>query len=68
MYRAKLTCVTTLALSFIPEGNTGSGVNHSRFLHNQTITVETADIAAGVGQRNFIDLIGVQPDLALSAF
>ena len=37
-------------------------------LDNKTVTVKTGDIAARVGQSNLIDFIGVQPNLALSAF
>jgi hypothetical protein len=42
-------------------------VNNSRLLHDKTILLQTGNVAAGVGQRNFIDFVGVQPDLALSA-
>ena len=60
--------MTTLALGFVSEGHTGARMHDRGFLHDQTIAVETGDIAARVGQGNLVDLVGVQPDLALSAF
>ena len=35
---------------------------------DQTIAMKTVDVAAGVHQGNLVDFIGIQPDLALSAF
>ena len=43
-------------------------MNHGGLLNNQTITVETRNVAARVGQSNLVNFIRVQPDLALSAF
>jgi hypothetical protein len=43
-------------------------VYHRGLLHDETILLQTGDVAAGVGEGNFIDLVRVQPDFALSAF
>jgi hypothetical protein len=64
----KLTSVTTLALGFISQRNASTGVDNSRLLDDQTITVKTGNVAARVGKSNLVDFIGVKPDLALSAF
>ena len=63
-----LTGVATLALGFIAFPHSVSGVNYGRLLHNETILLQPGNVAAGVGQRNFIDFVGVQPDFALAAF
>jgi len=42
-------------------------VNNSWLLDDQTITVQLGNITARVRQRNLVDFIGVQPDLALTA-
>lgn len=60
--------MTTLALGFVSQRNTGTRVHHSGLLHNQTITVQARNVTARVGQGNLVNLVGVQPDLALSAF
>ena len=60
--------MTALALGFISDSDTSPRVDNGGLLHNQTITVQTVDVAARVGQGNFVNLIGVQPYLALSAF
>ena len=60
--------MTTLALGFISNGHTSPGVHNGGLLHDQTIAVETVNVAASVGQRNLVNFIGVQPYLALSAF
>lgn len=59
--------MSSLALRFISQLNTGTRVNNSRFLDNQTVTVQTSNVASGVGQRNFIGFIRIQPNLAFSA-
>lgn len=64
----KLTSVTPLPHGFHSPVHATSGVNNWRLLHDKTILLQTGNIAAGVGQRNFIDLIGVKPDFTLPAF
>jgi hypothetical protein len=59
--------VSTLALGFVSELHTRTTVNHSGLLDDQTIPVQLVNIAARVGQGNFVDFVGVQPNLALSA-
>lgn len=64
----KLTSVTSLSLGLKSSSNTTSWVNNGRLLHDKTILLQTGNITTGVGQWNFVNFIGIQPDLALSAF
>jgi len=41
---------------------------YSWLFDNETVTVVTCDIAAGVGEGDFADFVGVEPDLSFSAF
>ena len=59
--------MTTLALRFISQGNTGTRVHNSGLLHDETISLEALNVATAIGQGNFVDFVGVQPNLALSA-
>ena len=63
-----LTGVASLPDSLHTSINTTSRVNNSRLLHDETILFQTSNVAARVGQRNFINFVGVQPNFALSAF
>jgi hypothetical protein len=64
----KLTSMTSLPHSLQSSIHTISGVHHGGLLHNETILLQTSHVTTRVGKRNFIDLIGVQPNLALAAF
>lgn len=46
---------------------TGAGVHCHWFADDETILNELADGLAGVGVGDFVDFVGVEPDLALSA-
>lgn len=46
---------------------TSTGVHRDLFADDKAIGDELADGLAGVGVRDFAGLIGVEPDLALSA-
>ena len=59
--------MSTLALGFIAQLNTGTTVHDGGFFDNQTIAVQLGNVTARVGQGNFIHLIWIQPNLALSA-
>ena len=63
-----LTSVTSLPLGFISQSNSSTGVDYGRLFDNETITVKTGNVTARVGQGNLVNFIGVQPNLALSAF
>jgi hypothetical protein len=43
-------------------------VHHSGLFHDKTITVQLVDVTTRIGKGNFVDFIGVQPNLALAAF
>ena len=57
----------SLSLGLVAEGNAGAGVDHGGLLDDETILGQTLDVAAAVGQRDLVDLVGVEPDLALTA-
>lgn len=42
-------------------------MHHAWFLDDQAIAIELEDIAPGVGQRDVVDFIRVEPNLALAA-
>jgi hypothetical protein len=58
----------SLPLGLVSEVHAGPRVHNNGLLDNKTITVEARNVPARVGQRDLIDLVGVEPDLALSAF
>lgn len=62
-----LTSVPSLTLGFVTKLNAGPRVHNGRLLNDQTVAVQLGNVASRVGEHNLIDLIGVQPDLALSA-
>jgi hypothetical protein len=43
-------------------------VDNRGLLDDQTVTMKTGDVTARVGKGNLVDFVGVQPNLALSAF
>lgn len=61
------TGVATFALGFVPECHTSARMHHAWFLDDQAIAIELEDIAPGVGQRDVVDFIRVEPNLALAA-
>ena len=63
----KRTSMPSLSLGLVAEGNAGAGVDHGGLLDDETILGQTLDVAAAVGQRDLVDLVGVEPDLALTA-
>lgn len=42
-------------------------MDNSGLLDDQTISVKAGNVASRVGKSNFLDFVGVKPDLALSA-
>ena len=59
--------MTSLPLGLISDTHTVARVHNSGLLHDKTILLQSGDVAPGVGQRNLVNLIGVEPNLALSA-
>jgi hypothetical protein len=43
-------------------------MNYGRFLNDKSIPMQTSNIPTRIGERNFINFIGIQPNLALTAF
>ena len=60
--------MSSLPLGLQPGVGTGTTVDNSWLFDNKTVTVEAGNVTATVGQRDLVDFIGVQPDLAFSAF
>ena len=61
------TAVSTNASSGCELSGTGSRVHGDGLADDEAIGDELADRLAGVGVGDLVDLIGVQPDLALAA-
>ena len=62
-----LTSVTSLSLGLVSQADASTGVHDGGLFDDETIPLQTGDVAAGVGESNFIGLVGIQPDFALSA-
>ena len=59
--------MASLSLGLVSQAHAGTGVHHRRLFDNETIPLQARDVAAGVCQRNFVGLVGIQPNFALSA-
>lgn len=64
----RLTSVATLSLCFVSQRNSRTRVYNGGLLDDKTITVKTRNVSTRIGKGNFVDFIGVQPNLALTAF
>jgi len=63
----KLTGMPSLSLGLIAEGDASAGVDDGGLLDDEAVLGQAGDVAAAVGQRDLVDLVGVEPDLALTA-
>jgi hypothetical protein len=61
------THMTTFAAGVGESGGSGAGVHGHGFLDDEAVGDEFADSLAGVGVADFAHLVGVEPDLALTA-
>lgn len=59
--------MTSLSLGLVSQADASTGVHNGRLFDNETIPLQTRNVAAGVGKGNFVGLVGIQPDFALSA-
>ena len=59
--------VAALAAGGVQLTSTGPGVHGDGLADDEAITDELADGLAGVGVGDFVDLVGVEPDLVLAA-
>jgi len=59
--------VSSLPLSLVSDGNSGTGMYNNWLLNDESITMKTGDVTTGIGKRNLVNLIGVKPDLLLTA-
>ena len=59
--------MASLSLGLVSQAHTGTGVHDGGLLDNKTISLQTGDVATGVCQGNFVGLVGIQPNFALSA-
>lgn len=60
--------MTSLALGLVTEVDACPRMNHEGFLDDGTILLQLDNVATGIGQGNFVNLVGIQPDFTLSAF
>ena len=60
--------MSSLALGFIAQRDAGPAVHHDGLLGNESIRMELVNVAATVGQSNFVGFGRVHPNLALAAF
>ena len=59
--------MSSLSLGLVSQADASTGVHDGRLLDDETIPLQTSNVAARVGQGNFVGLVGIQPNLALSA-
>ena len=62
-----LTSVTSLSLGLVSQADASTGVHDGRLLDDESIPFQTSNVTARVGQGNFVGLVGIQPNFALSA-
>jgi hypothetical protein len=43
-------------------------MHYGWFLDDESIPMQTSNISSGIGKRNFVNFIGIQPNFAFSAF
>ncbi len=60
--------MTALGLGLIAFPHSVSRVDDGGFLHDKTILLQPSNVTAGVGERNFVNFVGIQPDFTLAAF
>ena len=59
--------MTALGLGLVAHAHAVPGVDDGGLLHDEAVLLEAGDVAPGVGEGDLVDLVGVQPDLALAA-
>jgi hypothetical protein len=64
---SKRTRMATLALGFVAELHAGATVHNARFFDDQSIVVQFLNVTTTVRERNFVDFVRVEPNLALAA-
>ena len=57
--------VTTFPPGLVVGSHAGPGVDCHRLLDHQTVLDQLADVGAGVGVGDLVDLVGVQPHLRI---
>jgi hypothetical protein len=60
--------VSTFALGFVAQLDARSRMHNRRLADDQTIPMQLGNVTARIGQGNFIDFVGIEPNLALTAF
>ena len=66
-YKKLLTGVSSLSLGLVSQADASTGVHDGWLLDDETIPLQASNVAARVGQGNFVGLVGIQPNFALSA-
>ena len=62
------TSVSSLSLGFVSKRDTRTRMHYGWFLDDESIPMQTSNISSGIGKRNFVNFIGIQPNFAFSAF
>ena len=60
--------MTTLAFRLITNSYPVPRVDHSGFLHDKSILLQPSNVATGVGERDFVNFIWIEPNFTLAAF
>ena len=58
----------SLPLGLVPQQYPSPQMNDNGLLDDETFPMKTEDVPIKVGDRGLVDLVRVNPDLALSAF
>jgi len=59
--------VSSNSSGLVEGSGTGAGVHSDGLADDEAITDELADSLTGVGVRDLVDFVGIEPDLALAA-
>lgn len=59
--------MSSLSLCSMGFTNPEAGMHNGGFFHNETISVEFADVLTRIGIADFGGFVGIEPDLALAA-
>jgi hypothetical protein len=64
----KRTSVSSLSLGLVSKRDTRTRMHYGWFLDDESIPMQTSNISSGIGERNFVNFIGIQPNFAFAAF
>ena len=59
--------MSSLPLSLVSEGHSGTRMNNSGLLEDESVTLKTGNVTTRVREGDLVNLIRIKPDLVLSA-